>query len=96
MENHKIENKDVLESFWVDLCSEPIILYDLVEKYYPKILFMLVRVKFIPVAMLLLLLWNFYVRLFMRCICFDQGFKFIGVCMAELMIELIYCLVNNL
>ena len=46
--NHKIENKDVLESLWVDLCSEPIILYDLVEKYYPKILFMLVRVKFIP------------------------------------------------
>jgi len=84
--NHKIENKDVLESLWVDLCSEPIILYDLVEKYYPKILFMLVRVKFIPVAMLLLLLWNFYGRLFMWCMFCGKNFRIIDECMTELLI----------
>ena len=37
MENHKIENKDVLESLLVDLCSGYIIWYVLVEKYCPRI-----------------------------------------------------------
>ena len=59
--NHKIENKDVLESLWLDLCNEPIIWHMLVEKYCPIILSMLVRDKIIYVVMLLLLLWNFMV-----------------------------------
>ena len=45
MENHKIENKYVLEYLWLDLCNEPIIWHGLVEKYCPRILFMLVRDK---------------------------------------------------
>ena len=77
MENHKIENKDVLESLLVDLCSGYIIWYVLVEKYCPRILFIFVRNKFIFIVILLRLLWNFYGRLFMWCICCGKGVRFI-------------------
>ena len=86
MENHKIENKDVLESLWLDLCNEPIIWHMLVEKYCPRILSMLVRDKIIYVVMLLLLLWNFYGRLFMWCMFCGKNFRIIDACMTELLI----------
>ena len=86
MENDKIENKDVLESLWSDLCNEPIIWYVLVEKYCPRILSMLVRDKIIYVVMLLLLLWNFYGRLFMWCMFCGKNFRIIDACMTELLI----------
>ena len=86
MENHKIENKDVLESLWLDLCNEPIIWYVLVEEYCPRILSMFVRDKIIYVVMLLLLLWNFYGRLFMWCMFCGKNFRIIDACMTELLI----------
>ena len=86
MENHKIENKDVLESLWLDICHEPIIWHMLVEKYCPIILSMLVRDKIIYVVMLLLLLWNFYGRLFMWCMFCGKNFRIIDACMTELLI----------
>ena len=86
MENHKIGNKDVLEYLWLDLCNEPIIWHVLVEKYCPRILSMLVRDKIIYVVMLLLLLWNFYGRLFMWCMFCGKNFIIIDACMTELLI----------
>ena len=86
MENHKIENKDVLESLWLDLCNESIIWHMLVEKYCPRILSMLVRDKIIYVVMLLLLLWNFYGRLLMWCMFCGKNFRIIDACMTELLI----------
>ena len=86
MENHKIENKDVLESLWLDLCNEPIIWHVLVEKYCPRVLSMLVRDKIIYVVMLLLLLWNFYGRLVMWCMWCGKSFRFISARVHELLI----------
>ena len=87
MENHKIENKDVLESLWLDLCNESIIWHELVEKYCPRILFMLVRDKIYiysyiaPFAMK-----NFMVGCSCDAYAVAKVLDLFGACIHELMI----------
>ena len=75
--NHKMENEDVLESSWLDLCSGCIILYVLVEKSCSRFLPMLLREKFISAVVLLQLTWNFYGRLLMWFLMCSKNFSFI-------------------
>ena len=85
--NHKIENKDVLESLWLDLCNESIIWHGLVEKYCPRILFMLVRDKIYIYSYIA----PFAMKIFMvGCSCdayaVAKVLDLFGACIHELMI----------